>query len=145
MKQSIWFKDKIEIIDLNKSSKTTMMETLDILYTEIGDDFIKGTMPISNKTVQPLRMLHGGASCVLAETLGSVASHMIIDPSKFSAFGQSITTNHIRPGSHGDLITGTATIIHQGRRSHIWNVDILDSNNKLISTTRLTMAVIEKR
>jgi 1,4-dihydroxy-2-naphthoyl-CoA hydrolase len=142
--QSQWFNPNISLEDINKVNANTMMEVLEIKYTEIGTDYIVGTMPVSSKTVQPLQKLHGGASCVLAETLGSVASNMIIDYQKQAAFGQSITTQHLRPGNMGELVTGKATLLHRGSKTHLWNIDITNQENKLVSTTRLTMAIINR-
>lgn len=143
--KSIWFGPTPSIEQINKFNKNTMMEALDIHYTEIGSDYLIGTMPITEKTVQPLQKLHGGASCVLAETLGSVASNMMIDRDKQMAVGQSITTQHLRPGHKQDVATGKATLVHGGSRSHLWNIDITNNEGKLLSTTRLNMAIIDRK
>ena len=139
---SIWFKD-YNLEDANAMFKGSMMETLDIKLTEKGDDFLCGTMPIDHRTVHPLKVLHGGASVVLAESIGSLASFMSIDTEKQHCVGQSITANHIRPGFSG-LAHGKATLVHMGKLSHIWNIDITNDEGKLLCVCRLTMAIINK-
>ena len=102
-------------------------------------------MPVDHRTVQPFRLLHGGASCVLAETLGSIASNLIVDPKKFYAVGQSINANHIRSAKEGDqAVKGIATPIHLGRQSHVWEINIYNEQGKLICVSRLTMAGLAK-
>ena len=139
---ALWSVDGITVQKLNHMNKGTIMETIGIEYTEVGDDYICGQMPVSTKTVQPFKMLHGGASCVLAETLGSVASNMIIDQNKFKAVGMSINTQHLKSAHLGETVHGKATAIHLGSKSHLWNIDITNESGKLISTTRLTMAIL---
>lgn len=119
------------------------MEALDIQITELGDDFIRGTMPVDHRTVQPYGILHGGASVSLAETLGSIAAHLVIDGSKFYTVGQEINANHIRPASKG-RVTGTARPIHLGRSSQIWGIEITNEDGKLVCISRITMAVVSK-
>tara|TARA_B110000908_G_C9974608_1_gene322742 strand:+ start:141 stop:572 length:432 start_codon:yes stop_codon:yes gene_type:complete len=142
--KAIWFDQSITLDKISAFNKDTIMEALDIRYTELGPDFLTGTLPVSNKTVQPLQKLHGGASCVLAETLGSVASNLIIDHQKSFAVGQHISTQHLRPGNMGELVTGKAELVHLGSKTHLWNIDIINPEGKLVSTTRLTMAIITK-
>lgn len=139
---SVWFK-KYNIEDFQWMAKNTMAETLGMELLEIGGDFLTGRLPIDNRTIQYMRLLHGGASVALAETLGSVASFMIIDPETQICVGQSIQASHIRAGKKG-FATGKVSPIHIGRSSHIWNVDIVDDEGKLLSTCRLTMAIIDK-
>lgn len=118
-----------------------MMETLDIRFTEAGDDWIRGTMPVDHRTQQPFGLLHGGASVVLAETLGSSAALLTLDVEKEIAVGLDINANHIR-GVRGGLVTGTAKAIHLGRTTQVWEIRIEDEGNKLVCLSRLTMAVI---
>ena len=139
---SIWFKE-YNINDFEWMAKNTMAETLGMELVEIGDDFLKGRLPIDNRTVQYMRLLHGGASVTLAETLGSVASFMIIDPETQICVGQSIQASHIRAGKEG-FATGKASLIHKGRSSHLWNIDIVNDEGKLLSSCRLTMAILDK-
>lgn len=138
----IW-KHQVTPEQINLRSQNTAVSYLDILITEVGNNYLKGTMPVCSKTVQPHRILHGGISCVLAETLGSIASNLLLESSQV-AVGQSITANHIRPAKEGSTVTGIAKIIHQGRKSHLWNIEIFDEQDKLICTSNLTMAIIEK-
>ena len=118
-----------------------MMETLDIRFTEAGDDWIRGTMPVDHRTQQPFGLLHGGASVVLSETLGSSAALLTLDVEKEIAVGLDINANHIR-GVRGGLVTGTAKAIHLGRTTQVWETRIEDDSGKLVCLSRLTMAVI---
>jgi len=129
---------------LNAMSKDTMVECLGIEYTEIGDDFLKARMPVDRRTHQPLKMLHGGASVALAETLGSVASNVLIDRSKQYCVGLEINANHIRSINKG-YVFGTAKAIHLGRKTHVWDIRITDEQDNLISVSRLTIAVLDHR
>ena len=138
----MWFKEyKIE--DWADRSKNTIHDSLGIEILEVGDDFVSGRMPIDGRTFQPMGILHGGASVVLAESLGSIASAMIVDPSKFYVVGQVVNANHVRPGIKG-FATGIAKPIHIGSRSHIWDIVITNDEQKPLCTVRLTMAVVVK-
>ena len=138
----IWFKPYT--VDFwNRRDIPTIHQSLGIEITEITENSLSGRMPIDARTHQPMGILHGGASVVLAESLGSIGSAMIVDPQKYYVVGQTITASHIRPGISG-WATGTAPLIHKGSRSHIWNIDIVNDEQKLICTCRLTMAVVEK-
>lgn len=117
---------------------------LGIEFTEWGDDFLRGTMPAEARTRQPMGFLHGGASLVLAETLGSVAANFVVDPGRFRCMGQEINANHLRPVSEG-LVTGTARPFHLGARSQVWGIEIRDSAQRLVCVSRLTVAVLEWR
>jgi len=137
---AIW-KQPIDIARINGWSRGTMMETLDIRFTEAGDDWIRGTMPVNNRTQQPFGLLHGGASVVLAETLGSTAALLTLDVDKEIAVGLDINANHIR-GVRSGLVTGTAKAIHLGRTTQVWEIRIEEEGGKLVCLSRLTMAVI---
>lgn len=139
---SIWFKKDLSPEMLQQVDKN-MGPHLQIKYTEVGKDFIVGTMPVNEKTMQPAGILHGGASCVLAETLGSIASNCAIDFTKYRAVGLEINANHLRAGKEGSLITGTATAIHLGKTTHVWNIELRNPEDKLICVSRLTMAIIK--
>lgn len=141
---SIWFYDDLDLEKVNARGEKTLVEHLDIQVTEIGGDFLTGTMPVDERTVQPLGLLHGGASCVLAESLGSIAANMCLDPDKYVAVGQSINASHIRSARSG-RVTGKAKAFHLGRSSQIWEILIHDEQDKLICVSRLTMSVIERR
>ncbi len=137
---AIW-KQPIDLDRINGWSRGTMMETLDIRFTEAGDDWIRGTMPVDHRTRQPFGLLHGGASVVLAETLGSSAALLTLDVEKEIAVGLDINANHIR-GVRGGLVTGTAKAVHLGRTTQVWEIRIEDEGGKLVCLSRLTMAVI---
>ena len=111
--------------------------------TEIGDDFLSGRIPVTERTRQPYGILHGGASIMLAETLGSIASHYCIDSGKFSAVGLEVNGNHLRQVRQG-WIHGTARPIHLGRKTHVWDIRIVDDEGRLIHAGRLTTAIIER-
>jgi len=128
---------------MNKRSAGTMMEHLGIVFTEVGEDYVCATMPVDHRTKQPLGIMHGGASCVLAETIGSTAANFCVDIEKFYCVGLSIYTSHIRSVREG-TVTGKATAIHIGRSTQVWNIDITNENGQLVSTTRLTMATLAR-
>lgn len=122
------------------------MEHLGIVIQEIGDDYIIASMPVDHRTVQPVRILHGGASVALAESLGSIASVLTIeDPSTHTAVGVEINANHLRSVSEGSTVTGKASPIRVGRRIQVWNIEITDEQGKLVCVSRLTMAIVERR
>lgn len=131
------------IKDWEERDRNTIHTSLGIEITEIGDSFVIGKMPIDQRTVQPMNILHGGASVVLAESLGSIGSTMIIDPDKYFAVGQAINANHIRPGIKG-WVYGAARPIHIGSRSHIWDIELTNDDQKVVCTCRLTMAIVAK-
>ena len=136
---AIWFKP-YKLADLTQ--RVGMAEHLGIEFTEIGPDFLRGRMPVEDRTHQPYGLLHGGASVALAETLGSYAAMLVVDPSKYRCLGQEINANHLRGIASGYVI-GTARPIHLGRRSHVWDIRITDEQDRMICISRLTMAVIE--
>ncbi len=140
---SIWFKKSIKLADLAPFGPETMAEHLGMEWTEIGDDFIKIKMPVDHRTKQPYGLLHGGASCALAETAGSVASHLVIDSGKYSSVGLEINANHIRSARQG-YVTGIATPLHLGANTHVWDIKIYDDLEKLICISRLTVAILNK-
>jgi 1,4-dihydroxy-2-naphthoyl-CoA hydrolase len=129
------------IEELNKFSKNTIMETLDIKLTAIGEDFIEATMPVDKRTHQPYGILHGGASVVLAETMGSFGSMLTVDQTKFHCVGLDINANHIKAVRTG-LVTGRATPIHVGRSTQVWHIEIRNEEKELVCISRLTMAVV---
>lgn len=136
---SIWFKP-YTLADL--TIRIGMARHLGIEFTEIGPDFLRGRMPVDDRTHQPYGILHGGASVALAETLGSYAAMLAVDQSKYRCLGQEINANHIRGVASGFVI-GTARPVHIGRRSHVWEIRIADERDKLVCISRLTMAVID--
>lgn len=138
---SIWFKKDIVLEDFHQLGKGTMGEYIGIEWTELGDNFLKATMPVDHRTKQPYGLLHGGASCVLAETIGSVASAMVVDHSKFLCVGLEINANHIRGVKEG-YVTGIASPLHLGSSTHVWDIKIYDEKEKLVCVSRLTVAII---
>lgn len=137
----IW-KTEFDIDILNKTQAKTLVKHLDIVFTEKGDDYLKATMPVDHRTHQPYGLLHGGASCVLAETMGSVASVFCTeDPLKNKCVGVEINANHLRSVSSG-LVTGIVKPIKIGRRMHVWQIDIFDEENRQVCSSRLTTMVI---
>lgn len=140
----IWHNKKIQHEDIQPLSKGTIAEVIGIEFTEIGPSFLKGRMPVDSRTHQPYGLLHGGASCVLAETLGSVASALVIDQTKFICVGLEINANHVRGVRHG-YVTGTATPIHIGATTHVWDIRIHDEREKLVCISRLTVAILPKK
>ena len=128
---------------LNTFGKGNMSEHLGIEITEVTDESLSGKMPVDHRTKQPMGMLHGGASVVLAETLGSVAAHASVDTKKQYCVGLEINANHIRPVREG-YVYGTASAVHVGRKTQVWEVRITNENEQLICISRLTVAVIDK-
>ena len=138
---SIWC--RLQTLEtLNTLSAGTMARPLGIVFTEIGEDFIRGTMPVDDRTRQPLGLLHGGASVALAETLGSTGANLCVDDSRL-CLGQEINANHVRSARTG-TVTGTARPLHIGGRSQVWGIDIVDESGALVCISRLTMAVITR-
>jgi 1,4-dihydroxy-2-naphthoyl-CoA hydrolase len=136
----IW-KIKPSLEQLNERGKNTAVDLLGITITEIGDDFLIGTMPVDHRHVQPLRILHGGMSVVLAESLGSIAANLVVDNKKEYCVGLEINANHVRPIKEGESATGIAKALHIGKTTQIWSIEIKNSQGKLTCISRLTMAV----
>lgn len=128
---------------INLLAPNTIVERIGIEFTEVGEDYLKARMPVDERTVQPARILHGGASVVLAETLGSVAAYLCIDSSKKTAVGLEINANHVRSVRDGP-VTGTVTPLHLGSSTHIWQINIHDTRQRLVCTARITMAILDK-
>jgi 1,4-dihydroxy-2-naphthoyl-CoA hydrolase len=137
----IWFDKNISLEDFKGIGANTMAEFLELTWQEIGDDFLKLSMPVNAKTRQPYGFLHGGASCVLAETIGSVASALVIDRKKFYCVGLEINANHLRSVSEG-LVTAIAKPLHLGKSTHVWDIKIYDDKEKLFCVSRLTVAIL---
>ncbi|MBT2144408.1 MULTISPECIES: hotdog fold thioesterase [unclassified Rhodanobacter] len=140
---SLW-KQPADPARLNGWSANTMMETLGIRITAVGDDWLQGTMPVDRRTHQPYGLLHGGASVALAETLGSTAAMLTLDPEKELAVGLDINANHIR-GVRSGTVTGTAKALHIGRTTQVWEIRIENEEGALVCISRITMAVIPAR
>jgi len=139
------WKQQFTLESINAISKDTMVEHLGIEFTDFGDDYLEARMPVDHRTVQPMRLLHGGASAALAETLGSVASVLCLENTDtHTVVGVEINANHLRSATKG-FVTGRVSPLRVGRRMHVWQIKIKDENDKLICVSRLTIAVVEKR
>ena len=139
----IWYNKDLSLSDLGFLGLQTMGVLLGMEWTAVGDDYLCMRMPIDDRTRQPYGLLHGGASCALAETIGSVASAMIIDREKFLCVGLEINANHIRAARDG-FVTATCTPLHIGGSTHVWDIKIQDDNGKLVCISRLTVAILRK-
>lgn len=137
---SIW-KKEFKIKDLNLFSRDCIVENVGIQFLEKGEDFISATMPVDKRTKQPLGILHGGASVVLAETLGSTASFLTLDDNS-SSVGLEIKANHLKSVSKGQ-VTGVAKPVHLGKTTQIWDISIKNEKNELVCVSRLTMLVLK--
>ena len=137
--------DKQKILQLcNDWSKNTLMETLIIKYVDAGEGFLVATMPVDSRVHQPMGLLHGGATVALAESVGSAASLMFINPERQEVRGIEISANHLKSKRDG-MVTATAKIIHQGASIHLWEIRIADENDKLISLCKLTNMVLPRK
>ncbi len=135
---SIW-KYEVMLEALNGQLKDSLCEHLGMAITEVHDDGLSGTMPVDSRTVQPMGHLHGGASAAFAESLASISANFAAGPGYYCV-GLEINANHIRPVSHG-VVTGRARVIHLGRTTHVWDIQIHDEQNRLVCVSRMTMAV----
>jgi 1,4-dihydroxy-2-naphthoyl-CoA hydrolase len=138
---SIWFKD-YTVKDI--VTKDTMVEHLGIEVTELGDNYIVGTMPVDNRTKQPFGILHGGASVALAETLASYGGYLTIDPEKYYVVGVEINANHLKMAKEGN-VTGKCTPIKRGRSTQVWQTEIKNDDGELVCISRITLMVLEKK
>jgi 1,4-dihydroxy-2-naphthoyl-CoA hydrolase len=136
------FNKQIALEQIAQFDQNTIVQHLGIEYVEVGDDYIVAKMPVDHRTYQPFGILHGGASVVLAETLGSVASFLTLpDPTKQRAVGLEINANHVRPVASG-WVYGRVTPLHIGRTTHLWEIKVTNEDNKLVCISRLTIAII---
>ena len=141
----IW-KQTVTAAHMNTVSKGTMVEHLGIVFTDVGPDYVEASMPVDERTVQPFGILHGGASVALSESLGSMAAYLCIaEPSKYTSVGVEINANHLRSVKSGSQVVGRATPVRVGRRIQVWNIDIRDNDERLICTSRLTLAIVEQQ
>jgi 1,4-dihydroxy-2-naphthoyl-CoA hydrolase len=139
---SIW-RSPLSLEALNAAGAGTLMGPLGIVFTEIGGDFVRGTMPVDDRTRQPFGLLHGGASVALAETLGSIGANMCVDTTRLMCVGQEINANHVKSVKSG-RVTGTARALHVGARSQVWSIDIVNESGALVCVSRLTLAIIPR-
>jgi uncharacterized protein (TIGR00369 family) len=138
------FRTPIDLAALNANARGSAVENLGIVLTEHGEDWLRGTMPVDGRTKQPFGILHGGASVLLAETLGSMAGNLCVDLSKEMVVGLEINANHIRAMREG-VVTGTARAIHIGRSTQVWDIRIENEAGKLVCVSRLTLAVVPRQ
>lgn len=138
------FPPEIKVQQLNEFNKGCLVEQVGIEFTEVGEDYLVAKMPVDERTKQPLGLLHGGASVVLAETLGSIAASLLLNPSTHYAVGLEINANHIKSAKSG-FVTGKCKAIHVGKGTHIWQIEIKNSEDQLICISRITMAILERK
>jgi 1,4-dihydroxy-2-naphthoyl-CoA hydrolase len=138
------FKKKVDLDVLNDLGKNTMLEFLGIRITKVGDDFLEATMPVNERTKQPMGLLHGGANVVLAESLGSIASSLMIDTNKQYTVGLEINANHLKSVTQG-LVKGITRPIHIGRKTQVWEIKIFSEREELTCISRITVAVLDKK
>jgi len=140
---AIWY-EPFTLNEVQQRGTGTMIENIGIIITEVGEDFLRATMPVDYRTIQPIGILHGGASVALAETLGSLAANLVVDSKKKYCVGLDINANHIRPAKKG-WVTGTARPLHLGSSTQVWSIEITDEEKRLICISRLTMAVLDMK
>jgi 1,4-dihydroxy-2-naphthoyl-CoA hydrolase len=137
----IW-RDDVTLESLRERALNTMVSHLGIELTELGADYLRATMPVDSRTCQPMRILHGGASVALAETLASIAANAIVDRTRFACVGQEINANHVRPVPEGKTVMGTTRPIHIGAKSQVWSTEIVNERGQLVCISRMTIATI---
>ena len=137
---SIWFQHN-SLEDVQRRGAGTMVEHIGIEITAVGENFLSGKMPVDHRTKQPMGILHGGASVALAETLGSIAANLVVDPKKNYCVGLDINANHLRRAAAG-FVYGKATPLHIGKTTQVWSIEIKDEEDRLICISRITMAVL---
>ena len=135
------FREPVQIEQLNALSRNTLIEHLGIVFTAVGEDWLQATMPVDARTRQPYGLLHGGASVVLAETLGSSAGNLCVDTQQQVCVGLEINANHLR-GARTGTVTGTAKALHVGRTTQVWEIRIENEQGKPVCISRLTLAVV---
>lgn len=142
--QRIPWRPEATLEAMNGKAANTLVETLGIVLTEVGEDFLKGTMPVTHRNCQPMRILHGGASVAFAETLASVAANWSLSDEQ-AAVGQEINANHLRPTREGEIVTGVTHLVHSGARSQVWTIDISNERGEPVCISRITIAIIRRR
>lgn len=141
---AIWF-EELSLVKIAQQFKGSLMENLGIEVTEIGPDYLKGTMPVDHRTVQSFGLLHGGASVALAETLGSRAANLCVDQNHYRCVGLEINANHIRSEKSGAVVTGTARPVYIGKSVQVWGIHIVNEEQQLVCIARHTVAVRSNR
>jgi 1,4-dihydroxy-2-naphthoyl-CoA hydrolase len=140
---TILFPQDITLAQLNATSQGNMIGELGIEYTALGPDYLVAKMPVNHKTKQPMGLLHGGASVVLAETVGSMASNILVDRTQHYGVGLEINANHVRKATEG-YVYAVAKPLHIGKSTHVWDIRITDEQEQLICASRLTVAILPK-
>lgn len=140
MAQSIWHRD-YALDELQAFCRGTLVAQLGIELTALGPDCLVGTMPVDHRTIQPAGLLHGGATVALAESLGSIAANLCVDPERWGCVGQEVSASHLRPVREG-LVTATARPVHRGRTSQVWEIEVMDARQRKVCVVRLTVAVV---
>lgn len=138
------FPDHVSLEAINAMGEGCMVSHLGINFTEIGPNYLIATMPVDERTKQPMGLLHGGASVALAETMGSVGATLCIDLNKQHAVGLEINTNHIKSARFGQVV-GKASPIHLGKATHVWNIEISNEEEQLVAVSRITMAILDRK
>jgi 1,4-dihydroxy-2-naphthoyl-CoA hydrolase len=138
------FRKDVTIEALNQMNRGNMLEHLGIEFVEATADSLTARMPVDHRTRQPMGLLHGGASVALAESLGSVASYLCVDPQKYACVGLEINANHVK-GVHTGFVYGKVTPLHIGKRTHVWEIRVTNEDQQLVCISRLTVAVIDQR
>ena len=136
--------DDAKMARLREIGKDTIAEAIGLEILEVNEGVVKGRLPVDARTHQPYGLLHGGASVVLAETLGSVGSHMLVHEQGKGAVGIEVNANHVKGVKHG-WVHGTANLVHRGSRLHVWSIDIRDDEDDLVCTSRLTVMIVPRR
>lgn len=144
MPEIIWFNKELQLADLQSYNPETMSSFLGMKWVGVGPNFLKMRMPVDIRTRQPYGLLHGGASCALAETIGSIASHLVIDLANFMCVGLEINANHVKAARDG-WVTATSVPLHLGSSTHVWDVKITDEELDLVCVSRLTVAILSKK
>jgi uncharacterized protein (TIGR00369 family) len=139
---TIW-KTPLSVEDLQKRCADTFVSYLKIVFTEVGGDFLKAEMPLGPHLMQPMGIMHGGASCALAETVASAAGNYCVDPTSHYCVGLDINTNHVKPAKNG-VLTATARPYHLGKMTQVWSVEVHDNQNQLISISRVTLVALSR-
>jgi 1,4-dihydroxy-2-naphthoyl-CoA hydrolase len=142
--QKIPWRPEATLAAMNAKAHDTMVETLGIVLTDVGDDYLKGTMPVTARNCQPMRILHGGASVAFAESLASIASNWSLNDEQ-AAVGQEINANHLRPAREGETVTGITRLVYAGARSQVWTIDISNEQGQPVCISRITIAIIKRR
>ncbi|MBI5272607.1 MAG: hotdog fold thioesterase [Chlamydiia bacterium] len=143
LKNKIWV-TPLDLAELNSRAKNTLSEHLGISFTDVGQDSLTATMPVDVRTVQPMGLLHGGASCALAETVGSAAANYCIDQTQKVCVGLDININHLAPVRSG-FVTAIAKPLHLGKTTQVWEIELFNDQKRRIAVSRLTLAILEKK